>query len=277
MKKLGLCLAVLLLTALCAQAARVDTLSVASPKMKRNIPVVVIVPEQALAGNSCPTLYLLHGHGGNAFTWPTIKPELPQMADRDGIIVVCPDGEASWYWDSPLRPESQFETFVARELTAWIDSRYPTIKDRKGRAITGLSMGGHGSLWLSFRHKDLFGAAGSTSGGVDIRPFPQSWGMSNHLGKEAENQSRWDAHTVMTQLDRIQDGDLSLIIDCGTEDFFLEVNRKFHQELLKRGIRHDFIIRLGAHNINYWNNSIDYQWIFFRKYFKGYRDPAASK
>lgn len=114
MKKLGLCLAVLLLTALCAQAARVDTLSVASPKMKRNIPVVVIVPEQALAGNSCPTLYLLHGHGGNAFTWPTIKPELPQMADRDGIIVVCPDGEASWYWDSPLRPESQFETFVAR-------------------------------------------------------------------------------------------------------------------------------------------------------------------
>ena len=246
MKKLGLCLAVLLLTALCAQAARVDTLSVASPKMKRNIPVVVIVPEQALAGNSCPTLYLLHGHGGNAFTWPTIKPELPQMADRDGIIVVCPDGEASWYWDSPLRPESQFETFVVRELTA-------------------------------FRHKDLFGAAGSTSGGVDIRPFPQSWGMSNHLGKEAENQSRWDAHTVMTQLDRIQDGDLSLIIDCGTEDFFLEVNRKFHQELLRRGIRHDFIIRPGAHNINYWNNSIDYQWIFFRKYFKGYRDPAASK
>ena len=101
--------------------------------------------------------------------------------------------------------------------------------------------------------------------------------MSNHLGKEAENQSRWDAHTVMTQLDRIQDGDLSLIIDCGTEDFFLEVNRKFHQELLKRGIRHDFIIRPGAHNINYWNNSIDYQWIFFCKYFKGYRDPAASK
>ena len=62
MKKLRLCLAVLLLTALCAQAARVDTRSVASPKMKRNIPVVVIVPEQALAGNSGPTLYLLLGH-----------------------------------------------------------------------------------------------------------------------------------------------------------------------------------------------------------------------
>lgn len=35
----------------------------------------------------------------------------------------------------------------------------------------------------------------------------------------------------MTQLDKIQNGDLALIIDCGTGDFFLEVNQKFHEEL----------------------------------------------
>ena len=225
MKKLGLCLAVLLLTALCAQAARVDTLSVASPKMKRNIPVVVIVPEQALAGNSCPTLYLLHGHGGNAFTWPTIKPELPQMADRDGIIVVCPDGEASWYWDSPLHAESQFETFISGELPAWIDARYPTIAAREGRAITGLSMGGHGALWNAVRHPDVFGAAGSTSGGVDIRPFPDSWEMKEQLGELKDNPARWDAHTVINAVDSLHDGDLSIIFDCGYDDFFYEVHR----------------------------------------------------
>ena len=77
MKKLGLCLAVLLLTALCAQAARVDTLSVASPKMKRNIPVVVIVPEQALAGNSCPTLYLLQTRR-QCIHMADIKPNFPR-------------------------------------------------------------------------------------------------------------------------------------------------------------------------------------------------------
>lgn len=47
----------------------------------------------------------------------------------------------------------------------------------------------------------------------------------------------------MTQLDKIQNGDLALIIDCGTGDFFTEVNQKFHEELEKRGIFHDFIIR----------------------------------
>ena len=41
------------------------------------------------------------------------------------------------------------------------------------RAISGLSMGGHGALWSAIRHKDVFGAAGSMSGGVDIRPFPR--------------------------------------------------------------------------------------------------------
>lgn len=56
------------------------------------------------------------------------------------MIFVCPDGEKSWYWDSPLHAESQFETFISGELPAWIDARYPTIAAREGRAITGLSM-----------------------------------------------------------------------------------------------------------------------------------------
>lgn len=98
---------------------------------------------------------------------------------RDSVIVVCPDGENSWYWDSPKDPSSRFETFVARELIDYVDAHYPTRGDRSGRAITGLSMGGHGGLWLSFRHKDTFGAGGSTSGGVDIRPFPENWEMAN--------------------------------------------------------------------------------------------------
>lgn len=53
------------------------------------------MPDQALEGKKCPTLYLLHGYGGNSLTWLGIKPELPQMADRDGIIVVCPDGKTA--------------------------------------------------------------------------------------------------------------------------------------------------------------------------------------
>ena len=202
------------------QAAKVDTLSVHSDAMNKEVQVITICPDKAMAGEKCPVLYLLHGYGGNAGTWLGIKPELPQIADKKGIIFVCPDGKNSWYWDSPENPAYRYETFVTSELVKYTDGNYATIPDRKARAISGLSMGGHGALWSAIRHKDVFGAAGSMSGGVDIRPFPQNWEMNKQLGEFAANKASWDAHTVVNQLDKIVNGDLALIIDCGEADFF---------------------------------------------------------
>ena len=259
----------LLLLALPLSAAHVDTLLVKSPSMKKEIQVVVVIPDKALGQQAvaCPVIYMLHGHGGNAKTWITVKPELPQIADEKGIIFICPDGANSWYWDSPKNPQYRYETFVTKELVNYIDRHYKTIADRKGRAITGLSMGGHGAMWSAIRHKELFGAAGTTSGGMDIRPFPKNWEMSKQLGDKDTNPKVWDEHTVMTQIDKLQKGDLAIIVDCGEADFFLEVNKQFHNRLLEKGIEHDFITRPGTHNGTYWNNSIDYQILFFSKFF----------
>lgn len=264
----SLILSLLLLLPSGMQAAVTDTLSVHSQSMKKDLQVITIRPDKAQEGERFPVVYLLHGHGGNAKTWIELKPELPQIADREGIIFVCPDGKDSWYWDSPKNKDYRFETFVAKELVEYIDRHYATKADRKHRAITGLSMGGHGALWLAIRHKDVFGAAGSMSGGLDIRPFPNNWNMKKQLGEKSENSRIWDEHTVINQLDKIQEGDLALIIDCGCNDFFLEVNRAVHQILLERKISHDFTIRPGGHNWPYWNNAIDYQLLFFSKFFR---------
>ena len=259
-------LALLLLSGSTIRAAVVDTLAVYSEGMKKNVPVVVITPDKP--AEACPTVYLLHGHGGNAKAWITIKPELKEIADREGMIFVCPDGNNSWYWDSPVNPAYRYETFVSKELIQYIDTHYPTRADRTGRAITGLSMGGHGAMWLALRHKDMFGAVASMSGGLDIRPFPNNWGMALLLGAEGENQSVWDEHTAINQISRLKNGDLAILFDCGYDDFFFEVNNDFHQKLLKYKIQHDFIVRPGAHNATYWKNSIDYQLLFFKKFFE---------
>lgn len=131
-------------------AAKVDTLLIKSPSMNKDVQVVVVTPDAALGKKAvvCPAIYLLHGYGGNAKTWIGIKPNLPQIADEKGIIFVCPDGKNSWYWDSPLNPSYRYETFISSELVKYIDEHYKTIADRKGRAITGLSMGGHGAMWM---------------------------------------------------------------------------------------------------------------------------------
>lgn len=259
----------LIFVAMGMRAAQVDTVMVESCAMNKGVKVVYVVPDKALGGQAqaCPVIYLLHGYGGEAKSWITIKPELPRIADEKGIIFVCPDGKNSWYWDSPLNPAYRYETFVSSELIEYTDRHYRTVASRQGRAITGLSMGGHGALWNAFRHKDVFGAAGSTSGGVDIRPFPQNWEMSRQLGEFAANKKRWDEHTVINQIDKIQNGDLAIIFDCGESDFFLEVNKDLHKRLLGRGIDHDFITRPGVHNSAYWNNAIDYQILFFEKFF----------
>lgn len=258
-------LTIFVLIAFSINGAVVDTLAVYSDAMKKNVQVVVVSPNHTTSPK--PVVYLLHGYGGNAKTWVSMKPELKDIADRDGLIFVCPDGKNSWYWDSPKDPSYRYETFVSGELIEYIDSKYPTVKDRSGRAITGLSMGGHGAMWLAFRHKELFGAVGSTSGGLDIRPFPNNWEMSKQLGNESDNQEVWDNHTVINQIGRIRNGELAIIFDCGYSDFFFEVNNDFHKKLLKYKIDHDFLVRPGAHNGEYWRNSIDYQLLFFKNFF----------
>lgn len=251
-------------------AARVDTLLVNSPSMNKDVQVIVVTPDAALGKKAvaCPVIYLLHGYGGNAKTWIGVKLNLPQIADEKGIIFVCPDGKNSWYWDSPKNPSYRYETFISSELVKYIDDHYKTVADRKGRAITGLSMGGHGAMWNAIRHKDTFGAGGSTSGGVDIRPFPLNWEMAKQLGEFAHNKKAWDEHTVINQIDKIENGDLAIIIDCGESDFFLNVNKDLHNRLLARKINHDFITRPGGHTGKYWKNSIDYQILFFDKFFR---------
>ncbi|NDV59615.1 alpha/beta hydrolase family protein [Bacteroides sp. 519] len=264
MKKKTFILSFVLLLAIVANASKVDTILVRSTSMNKDIQVVTVVPDKK---GTYPVIYLLHGYGGNAKSWIGLKPELKKIADEKGIIFVCPDGKNSWYWDSPKNSSYRYETFVAKELISYIDANYPTIADRSKRAIAGLSMGGHGAMWLSLRNKNVFGAVGSMSGGLDIRPFPNNWEMSKQLGKESENREIWDAHTVINQIDNINDGDLAIIIDCGYADFFFEVNNDFHKKLLKYKIQHDFIVRPGDHDGPYWKNAVDYQILFFEKFF----------
>ena len=250
------------------QASVVDTIQTFSSSMQKNIKSVVITPDNYKSSRELPVVYLLHGYSGNHLDWINKAKGFEKAADQYNIIIVCPDGGyGSWYWDSPVDRTSKYETFVSDELVKSIDAKYKTIKSRKGRAITGLSMGGHGALYLAFKHQDVFGAAGSMSGGVDIRPFPNNWEMSKRLGTYAEQPERWEKNTVINLLNLLTPNSLAIVIDCGTEDFFFKVNQNLHEQLLFRNIPHDFYTRPGAHTWPYWTNAIKFQLLFMSNYF----------
>lgn len=247
----------------------VDTVEVMSNKMGRAIKNTIVLPAQytqkEYKTKTFPVIYLLHGAWGSYRDWPQ-KADLRSLASQYSIIFVCPDGQDSWYFDSPIDPTFQFETYITQELRAYVESHYRTINDSKYRAITGLSMGGHGALWLAWRHPNIYGSCGSMSGGVDIYNFPNKWKINERLGDYESNKEVWREHSVMNLVPTLEPGQ-NIIIDDGNKDIFIKENNALHEALDKQGIPHDYIVRPGAHTWSYWVNSLEYQVLFFNKAF----------
>lgn len=267
MKKL---FSLLLLTLVCGSswAFQREIIAIHSEAMNKNVMARVLLPDGYYDMKDLPVVYLLHGFSDNESKWD-VNANVGRFADLYKIIIVTPDGGYdSWYFDAPEDPTYRYETFVTKELIGYIDSHYRTSARRQMRAITGLSMGGHGAMYLAIRNKDIFGSVGSTSGGLDIRPFPGNWGISKRLGKIEEHPENWEQHTVINVVDSLKNGELNIVFDCGYEDFFYQVNCNMHEKLQKMGIAHDFFRRPGSHNWSYWTNSIQYQMLFFNNCFK---------
>lgn len=251
-----------------AQAASVDTVLTHSDCMHKDIKAVVIRPDHYSQYGKLPVVYLLHGFSGNYADWVNKVPAIASLADQYHLIIVCPDGNyASWYFDSTILADSQYETYVVKELVGWVDKHYATIANHKGRAITGLSMGGHGALYLAIRHQDVFGAAGSMSGGVDLPPFATSFGLDKVLGNYADHHDLWEKSSVINMVSTLKPNSLNITFDCGTEDFFYQYNLNLHNKLLELKIPHDYAARPGGHSWEYWANSINYQMLFFNRFF----------
>ena len=280
-----LCFALCLAIGPASYAAKVDTLAIPSAAMKKTYRAAVVLPASYAKNKKAryPVLYLLHGAFGHFSDWLNKTPDkqlLHRLADQYNLIIVNPEGETfSFYLDSPVSPDSQFETYLTKEVLPAIDQAYRTVPDRKGRVITGLSMGGYGALSLSARHPDLYGAAGSMSGALelssanrqlspaDVARRAQLWAPI--LGSEADNPERFATNSLINMVDRIRRNGLPLIIDCGVDDGLVEINREMHRRLLYNHTPHDYTERPGAHTWEYWQSALPYQVLFFQQVLKG--------
>ena len=155
---------------------------------------------------------------------------------------------------------------MGEEVVAFVERNFPARREREGRHIGGLSMGGYGALRLAMRYPDVFSSAHSHSGALfhgsadwtlpddreDRRAFADE--MHQIFGTRPEGSS----HDVLALARSAQVAGIvpRVWVDCGTEDFLIEPNRKFHLELEWLGITHEYREYPGGHVWDYWDQHI---------------------
>ena len=156
-----------------AAAGSMETITVHGPSLAGNLSgdtadrkvKVYLPPGYAKErGKRYPVIYFLHGYGQDSeFYQKTLG--WPQSIDRGladaklpGMIVVMPDAMTpyggSMYSNSITTGD--WESFVAKDLVAYIDSHYRTIARREARGLSGHSMGGYGTIRIGMKYPQQF-------------------------------------------------------------------------------------------------------------------------
>ena len=253
-----------------AQSKVFDNLTMNSEilDMERNY-AIYLPPDYESSSRSYPVLYLLHGLGDDQTGWIQFG-EVKKIADNAIIngdatpmIIVMPDantGEVG-YFNIPSK-DWMYEDFFFNELMPHVESKYRIKSDKRFRAISGLSMGGGGTLTYALHRSDLFSAAAPLSSATGSTDVEESLTRARRYGFEFTRDEMQSLLKANHPLELIKDIPLNKLnsvrwyIDCGDDDYLFEDNSLLHIEFKKRGINHEYRVRDGAHTWTYWRESL---------------------
>ena len=127
-------------------------------------------------------------------------------------------------------------------------------------------MGGHGALRLYMENPDLFRAAGSMSGVMDLTASSVTASIAKHLGKKSADNKNWRLYSNLYNIDRLKAAGKPIIVNCGAQDFLIEANRKFAKACADAGVDIVYTESPGKHERSYWAMTLPDQLRFFNKF-----------
>ncbi len=216
---------------------------------------------EGAAGESFPTLYLLHGMSDDHTIWQRRTSIERYVADKN-LAVVMPSTGLGWYTDTTYG--LRYQTYISQELPAICRSFFKGMSDkREDTFVAGLSMGGYGAFKAAFTAPETFGKAASLSGALDLptsaltratETMPYWEGIFGPLS-QVENSKNDLAHLAAGCKARGADIP-KLYACCGTEDFLFQNNRNFLAKMDKLDIPVTWTQGPGVHNWDYWDQEI---------------------
>ncbi|MCK9625953.1 MAG: esterase family protein [Bacteroidales bacterium] len=243
-----------------------DLIVIKSANLKCNDSILVFTPVNDSIYH--PNLFLLHGWSGNYKNWSE-KYDLQEISNRSGFRIICPDGfYNSWYVNSSDKDGMQWRTFFDEELYPLMKEKYNL--DPKTTFITGLSMGGHGSINIFIDNPDRFAAAGSMSGVLNIHhtTLIEKY-VTKVLGEYTPENRRYDEESAINRVKKMVGLDKIMILSCGYSDYYAKSTYEFAEKCRELGIPYVMTISPGKHSWKFWGFALEQQLWLFNKIIKG--------
>ena len=196
------------------------------------------------SGKSYPVFYLLHGMGGDENAWSELgraaqildnmiaqgkaEPMIVVMTNGNLAMQAAP-GETSQGYIAPTMQlpktmEGSFEQHFP-EVVDFIDRNFRTIKQKSGRAIGGLSMGGFHSMHISKEYPDMFDYVGLFSATITPGKGVKSPVYEN---LEAKLKAQFDKKPALYW------------IAIGNTDFLYQANVEYRKILDNKGYKYTY-------------------------------------
>jgi enterochelin esterase-like enzyme len=229
--------------------------------------VSVFAPPQLEHATSVPVVLLLHGVYASHWAWffkgaaHRTAAELIAAGRIRPMLLAAPSdglrGDGTAYL--PV-PGFDAETWITRDLLEGLRKAFPQVSEDSSVFVTGLSMGGYGSLRLGARHPQLFRAISAHSAITEIGemelfthdPLPTKGIPAQELD-------------IVAWMDRHREILPPLRFDCGLQDQLLSGNRRLHAALEQRGIAHNYCESEGSHDWLYWRAQLAASLLFFEE------------
>lgn len=239
-----------------APAARVQDVVVPAPSLGGTMRAVVVLPrDYASSGERYPVITFLHGLPAAPFSYRGVG-FLAQALDRVGgdAVIVAPQGARPGDTDPEYLdwgPGRNWETALSRDLRRYVDAHYRTLRDRRARAIIGLSAGGYGAMLVALHHLRDFAVVESWGG--YFHPTDPSGTRPLDLGSAAANRHA-SAHALVASLradERRRPTFVAFYV--GRDDGrFRRENVTLDAELDTAGVAHVFHVYPGGHSTSVW-------------------------
>ncbi len=247
-----------------------------SESLRRKVSFQVILPNDPqdyhTEGNQHyhrPTkvLYLLHGYSDSSKDW-LLHGEVQRLAFKYNLAIVLPEGGNNFYLDQKGTGHA-YETFVGKELPAYIGKTFALSQKTTDQLIGGYSMGGYGAIHIGLNHVTTFGHIIALSSALIVSELADmEEGYENAIANYDYYKRVFGDFKDINKTHINPEFQVKKILDdkgmtpdiylaCGTDDFLIEHNRNFQKFLKDQAYPHIYQEGMGGHNWEFWNHNLE--------------------